>query len=246
MPMFTSRLAAACVVGGLTLGFAGPAVAQDDTPAPSTDLGDAAARCQEQIDRRLDDLATAQARVADVDALTDTHKATINSIIDGTEAGLAETSIAIDAATDRATLVDLCTSIATDFRVYLVVLPQTHLTVGADRVDAAVDRGDELVAELDAAIAAALEAGADVGPAQALRDEAVAHLAAASAGVDGAGDQVLTVTPASWNDGDGAPVIEGTRTAVRAAHAEIKAAIEDGHAAVESLRDARGTVDAAA
>ena len=139
--------------------------------------------------------------------------------------------------------------------MYLVVLPQTHLTVSADRVDLraqgrklgdrhgrAVARGDELLAHLDEAIAAAAEAGADVTAAEALRDDAAVHLASASAGVAGAADQVLTVTPSSWNDGDGQSVIENTRAAVRTAHAEIKDGIEDGHAAIEAVRAALDAV----
>ena len=239
MPTFFPRLATACIVGGLALGVASPALAQAEE---SADTGDAASRCQAQIDRRLDDLAAAQARAAGVDALTDTHESTINGIIDSTEAGLIDQSAAIAATTDRAELASLCAEIATEFRVYLVVLPQTHLTVSADRVDQAVVRGDELLAHLDEAIAAAAEAGADVTAAEALRDDAAAHLASASAGVAGAADQVLTVTPSSWNDGDGQTVIENTRAAVRTAHAEIKDGIEDGHAAIEAVRAALDAV----
>ncbi len=239
MPTFFPRLATACIVGGLALGVASPALAQADE---SADTGDVASRCQAQIDRRLDDLAAAQARAAGVDALTDTHESTINGIIDSTEAGLIDQSAAIAATTDRAELASLCAEIATEFRVYLVVLPQTHLTVSADRVDRAVARGDELLAHLDEAIAAAAEAGADVTAAEALRDDAAVHLASASAGVAGAADQVLTVTPSSWNDGDGQSVIENTRAAVRTAHAEIKDGIEDGHAAIEAVRAALDAV----
>ena len=47
----------------------------------------------------------------------------------------------------------------------------------------------------------AVEAGVDVDEAEALRAEAAAHLADASAGVVGVADEVLTVTPASWNEG---------------------------------------------
>lgn len=235
MPTFlTRRVLATGAAIGLSLGVASPALAQE--AAPTDDTTAVSDRCQASIDRRLGDLATAQARVAEVDALTDSHRATINTIIDTTEVGLTDQSAAIAAAVDRTELATLCAEIATEFRVYLVVLPQTHLAVGADRVDQATARGDELIAQLDSAIAAASDAGADITTAQALRDEAAAHLAAATSSVAGAGDQVLTVTPASWNDGDGADVIAATRSAVRAAHAEIKAGIEDGHAAIEAVR----------
>ena len=237
MPIFlTQRVLAAGLAAGLTLGIATPAIAQEE--APATDTETVAERCRAQIDRRLGDLATAEDRVAEIDALTADHAATITTIIDSTEAGLAAQSDAITAADDRAELAELCAEIATEFRVYLVVLPQTHLTAGADRVDQATTRGDELIAKLDSAIAAASDAGADVSAAQTLRDDAADHLTAAGASVAGVADQVLSVTPTSWNDGDGADVIDATRTAVRNAHAEIKAGIEDGRAAVEAVRAA--------
>ncbi|MEO0494680.1 MAG: hypothetical protein AAF081_14820 [Actinomycetota bacterium] len=234
MPIPT-RLLAATLVGGLTLGLAAPAIAETET-----ETSDPAKRCIEQIDRRLDSLASAQSRAAGVDAVTDSHLATIDAIIDSTEAGLDALIPEIEAAEDRETLAALCRSIATDFRVYLVVLPQTHLTVGADRVEAAVDRGEELVATFDAAVDAAIDAGADVTDAVALRDAAAAHLEAAEAAVAGVGDEVLTVTPAAWNEGGGQTIIEQSRAAVHSGHAEIKDGIADGTAAIEALRAAIG------
>jgi hypothetical protein len=41
--------------------------------------------------------------------------------------------------------------VASGYRVYLVVLPQTHLTVAADRIDAGVGIGRDLVDGLDTA-----------------------------------------------------------------------------------------------
>lgn len=233
MPTLLPRLATAAVAAGLTLGVAAPAVAQEAT----TDDG-RGERCLEQIDRRLNDLATAQVRAAGVDALTDTHLATINSIIDTSEAGLADLAGQIEGTDDRETLIQLCTSVATDFRVYLVVLPQTHLAAGADRIDAAVARGGELIATFDDAVQAAIDAGADVGEAVALRDAAAAHLADAEANASGVGDQVLAVTPAAWNDGPGQVEIESSRAAVRAGHSDIRAGVEDARDALAALRAA--------
>lgn len=229
------RLTAAAVVGCLTLGIASPALAEGNDSGTDHDLS---ARCLEQIDRRLHDLDTAKARVATVDVLTDAHEATIISTIDATSAGLSGLATEIEATEDRPELVRLCVSIATDYRVYLVVLPQTHLTVGADRIDAAVTRGTELVATFDEAVEAAKDAGADVDEAVAFRDAAVAHLDAADVAADGVGDEVLAVTPADWNAGPGQTVIEASRTAVRTGHDEIAQGIEDGKAAIEALRAA--------
>ena len=233
MPTRLPRIATAVLAGSLALGVASPALAEETTEDPTL-----AERCLDQIDRRIGDLGTAKSRAQNATALTDSHLGTITSIIDSTETGLGELAVAIEATDDRATLVELCTSIATDHRVYLVVLPQTHLAIGADRVEAATDRGDELIATFDAAVDAAIQAGADVTEAVALRNDAAAHLADAATTAAGVGDQVLTVTPSSWNDGPGQTVIQDSRTAVRSGHEDIKAGIQDGKAAIEALRAA--------
>lgn len=233
MPTRLPRIATAVLAGSLALGVASPALAEETADDPT--LAD---RCLDQIDRRIGDLGTAKSRAQNATALTDGHLGTITSIIDSTKAGLGDLAVEIEATDDRAILVELCTSIATDHRVYLVVLPQTHLAIGADRVEAAADRGDELIATFDAAVDAAIEAGADVAEAVALRDEAAAHLADAATGAAGVGDQVLTVTPAAWNDGPGQTVIQDSRSAVRSGHEDIKAGIQDGKAAIEALRAA--------
>ncbi len=235
------RLAAALVVGGLTIGAAAPAFAQDETTeeeAGTEHVVNLKDRCQRAIERRLGDLATVQARLDDIEALTDGHENTLDGIIDSTESGLAQLSDDIADEDDRAELVALCTAIATDYRVYLVVLPQTHLTVGADRVDMAVDHGHDLLATFDAAVEAAITAGADVEDAVALRDQAAAHLSIAESSNSGVAAGALGVTPQSYNDGPGEVVLDTVRGALRTAHTELEAGIEDGRAAVEALRDA--------
>lgn len=233
------RIAGAVLAAGLIFGTAAPALAEDtgsdDGVEETHNLKE---RCQQAIERRLNDLAGAQARIAGVDALTDAHESTINGIIDSTESGLAAHAVALDEEENRLEVVKLCAEIATEFRVYLVVLPQTHLTVAADRVDHATDRADTLIEAFDVAVEAAIEAGADVSDAVAYRDKAVAHVDAAEASVVGVADAVLAVTPASYNAGPGQTVISDTRAAVRGAHTEIKEGIADGQTAIEKLREA--------
>ncbi|MEM7140297.1 MAG: hypothetical protein AAF548_04630 [Actinomycetota bacterium] len=247
----TSRfptLATAALVGCLSLGVAAPAMAQDTGPAVDDEAAaaeersrsEAARRCHDAIDRRLDDLAIAQARVNQVDALTVPHELAIDGIIDRTQVGLTSLENQIEAAGDPAEAVRLCATIAPDYRVYLVVLPQTHLTVGADRSQAGVSKGTGVIDALDEALARAAEVGADTTEAQALRDQALIHLDAANAANDGIAESVLAVTPSSFNDGDGKAVLDAGRADLRTTHAELKAASEDATAAASALRDALG------
>ena len=138
------RLATAALIGCLSLGLAAPAMAQDEPPPEEAGTEEAVhreprARCLEAIDRRLDSLARAQARIDEVQAITPLHEAAVDDIIDSTQSGLTRLSNQVEAADDPATLVRLCATVAPDYRVYLVVLPQAHLTVGADRAQVVND-----------------------------------------------------------------------------------------------------------
>jgi hypothetical protein len=240
------KLVIAVLIGILALGVTAPAFAQEDeAPTPDTEelsLPGLKARCQEAIDQRLDHLAAAQARVQRVDTLSDAHEATIDDIIDRSQAGLTRLSNQIEASTDRSVTVGLCAQIAPDYRVYLVVLPQIHLTVAADRSQVATRIGAEVLAKLDEAIARAAEAGADVTEAQGFRDTAQAALEAADAANDGVAAAVLAVTPNSYNNGDGAAVLDTARTHMRATHKALVEANAAGRAAGQALRDALGTI----
>lgn len=238
-------LAGAVLVGCLTFGIAAPAMAQDEgnVEAESAEsqehsLPDLKRRCHEAIDRRLDDLAKAQLRVEHVDVLTPAHEIAVDRIIDGTQTGLTLLQNQVEGADDRETLVRLCATVAPGYRVYLVVLPQTHLTVGADRSQAAVRAGNDVINTLDEALERAADAGVDISEAQALRDQALIHLDAANAANDGVADAVLGVTPESFNDGDGAAVLNEARADLRTTHAELQAGSEDAAAAAAALRDA--------
>ncbi len=241
------RLLAVLLAGGLALGVAAPALAQDvvvdEAPAdPATDarVRDLKDRCLDAIDRRLVDLEAAEVRVADSDVVTDAHKVALIAIIDDTQAGLRDLRARIVDSTDPRETLRLCRTIAPDYRVYLVVLPQVHLVSVADHGDRAVTRGAEALDELAQAITRAEEAGLDVDDAWEYHDQAVRHLDAASTAIDGTAEAVLGVTPESFNAGPGREVLAAARADLRTARDELRQAWDAAHAAVEELRDAIG------
>ncbi|MFQ5557448.1 MAG: hypothetical protein ACE5GB_08090, partial [Acidimicrobiales bacterium] len=195
-------------------------------------------RCNRAIERRLGHLDQAETRLANATVLTDDHAATLAVIIDDTQAGLTTLQADIAAATEPEVVRELCGRIAPDYRVYLVVLPQAHLTVGADRVDVATDRAEEAIEKFDEALAAAEAAGADITEATALRDEAAAHVDTAEDAAEGMADSVLAVTPESYNNGSGAADLDAARSALRTSREELKQAHASAKAAVEALREA--------
>ena len=235
------KLATATIASCLVLGLATPAMAQDDAAGGEEHRHpDLKAHCQEAIDQRLDHLAHTQSRVDEVLTLSEAHEAAIDDIIDGTQSGLTLLANQVESAADRPTAIELCSTVAPDYRVYLVVLPQTHLTLGADRAQVSAEVGYAVINQIDDAIAKAAAAGADVGDAQMYRDQSLAHLQAADKANDGVADSVLAVTPTSYNEGTDIPVLEEARTSLRLAHAELEGANETGIAAAKALRDALG------
>lgn len=239
---FTRLIAGAVLVGGVGLGVAAPAFAQEGegtvATAPSRDLESLKARCLAAISQRQDALGRLESAIGSAENLTDAHEATIAGIVDNTQAGLDGLGGQISAATTPEELRDLCPKIATDYRVYLVVLPQGHMTIGADAVDAVVAKSADAFSRLDEAIAEAAAAGADVTEAQAHRDAAAALIAQADSAVDGLADSVLGVTPASYNDGSGKTVLDNARATLRTTKETLKNARNELKAAVEALRGA--------
>ncbi len=240
----TPRLLAALLVGGLALGVASPALAQTvstdeaDSAASRVDVADVKTRCIQAIDTRLESLSEAQARLDASSFVNEDHLRELTGIIDSTESGLTGLRSEIDAATDRAEIRRLCLLIGPEYRVYLVVIPQVHLTAATDRINAAGEKVEELEERFYDAVEKAREAGIDVSEAVNLAEEAMAQFDAASDGVDGVADSVLAVTPHSYDEGPGAATLDSARESVRTSHGQLKSGWEIGKAAVQSLKDA--------
>ncbi len=244
MKFRTPRILAALLVGGLALGVASPALAQTvstdeaDSAAARVDIADVKTRCIQAIDTRLDSLSEAQARLNDASFVTEDHLRELTGIIGSTESGLTGLRSEIDAATDREEIRRLCMLIGPEYRVYLVVIPQVHLTAATDRIDAAGEKIEDLEERFYDAVEKATEAGIDVSEAVSLAEEAMALFDAGINGVDGVADSVLAVTPHSYDEGPGAATLNSAREAVRTSHDQMKSGWETGKAAVQALKDA--------
>ncbi len=244
----TRRLfAGALLTGSLSLGVAAPALAQQTDPGSGVGAEAGSSRLQELKDRCLAEIARRQATLVGLEStiagsavLTDAHQASLQGIVDGTQGGLDGLAAQIGAGTTAADVRGLCEKVATDHRVFLVVVPQVHLTIGADQTVAAGAATDAAVAQLDAAIAAAAGAGIDVTEAQGHRDAAVAAADDAEAATAGTADAVLAVTPASYNAGPGKTTLDDARADLRSARTDLGIARTSLAAAAVALRQATG------
>lgn len=251
-----ARLLSLGLAGLLLVGTAAPALAADD---PVSDARQRDGRCAEawrafatdptiaegkalgdcEIDRRLDDLGKVRDRVVASKVMTDQHKATSLRIVDRTTAGLRELRAEIHRDATLASLTEDLRRIATDFRVYVVVIPQVHLTNAADAVDAVGGHFDRFAEKAAGYIERAKAAGHDTSAAELALASMKAHVASAEDKVDGLADKVLDLTAADWNDGSAKPVLDQARRDLRVARDELRAARVDAKAVVEALRALR-------
>ncbi len=164
--------------------------------ADGTGLQTGKARCTLAIDTRHTALGALDQHVNAATTLSSAHRGAIDATISATNAGLDGLKPAIDAATDRTALTAACHPITVDYRVYVVVVPQSELAIGFDAEAAAVATLDTYENGADAIIAAEKALGKDTAAAEAtlasLRDES----AAVTTAIDGEADRVLTVKPA--------------------------------------------------
>ena len=100
------------------------------------------ARALEAIEKRLVTLAELEVKIDGSETLKANHAAALMQDIRFSVKGLEDLAEEIRAATDLETLRVLVPQIFEDYRVYAVVVPKTHLTLGADAAVAIADRLD--------------------------------------------------------------------------------------------------------
>ena len=209
------------------------AFANEPTVREGIALGDC------EIDRRIRDLKRVHDRVVGSNVMTEAHKATMLRIIVKTTTGLRELRAEIHGDVRLGELTEDLRRIAHDFRVYLLVIPQAHLTNAADAVFAIGKRFDAFDEKATGYIKRAQEAGYDTTKAEEALASMNRHVAAAEKQVDGLADKVLKLTPADWNDGSAKPILDEARRDLREARELLRQARADAHAVIEALRALR-------
>src|SRR5690242_7071967 len=121
----TQRIAAAACAATITFGTIGltasAAFAQDGPVAKRT--------VEEKIDQRLAQLSRLQHAVDGSKDLTDGDRSALDTILSNEVSGLTALRADVDAATDAKTIAADAKSMIDDYRVYVVVTPQVHLTI---------------------------------------------------------------------------------------------------------------------
>ncbi len=189
-----------------------------------------------EINRRFTTLNDLAARITASKVMTSSHAATLQAEIGSTRSGLTSLKAAIDSETVVATLKLDVTRIATEFRVYVLVVPQVNLTNAADGVLATQTRFADVDSKLAARIAAAKAAGKDTAAAQTALDAMNASVAKAVGLATPLPAALLALTPAQYNAGTAGPVLASSRAAIVQARDSLKAAVASANACRNALK----------
>lgn len=206
------------------------AVKKDPSVANLIALGDC------EIGRRYVTLNRLEAAVIVAPFLTSGDRTALENEIDATRTGLQGLKTTIDADTTVDALKTDLPKIASDYRVYLLVVPQVHLTRGADAESAASGRLTALATRLQELITFAASHGKDVTAANAALAAMKTDIGDAQGQLTGLSGKILALTPADWNDGTAAPILNGARASEKSAHDELVAARNEAKAVVAALK----------
>lgn len=188
-----------------------------------------------EINRRFTTLTALSSAITASKAMFPSDAAALQGEISSTRSGLTSLKATIDSATVVLTLKADIVKIATDYRVYLLVVPQVHLVNAADSVLAAQARFTDINTRLSARIATANAAGKGTTAAQADLDAMNAAVAKAVGLATPLPAALLALTPALYNAGNAGPALSNARTAIVSARDDLKSAVADAQACRTAL-----------
>ena len=189
-----------------------------------------------EINRRFTTLTALAAKVSGSKVLTSSDAAALSGEIASTRSGLTALKGQIDTDTTLVALQADVRKIATDYRVYLLVVPQVNLVNGADAVKAAQTKFAQVSTNLTARIAKAKAAGKDTTAAQSSLDAMNAAVSQAVGLASPLPAALLPLTPAQYNGGTAGPVIKTSRAALVQARGLLQTARKDAQACRDALK----------
>ena len=212
-------LLAGALIAGLTLGYP---VVVTTAPTPADGLEAIQMRAERATNDRIRAIDRALDRLESNESLTEAHRETITSTLTAHRAAMQTLQADIAAESQVGAALESYQSIFTDYRVFVVSLPQALYAAGADRLtettiprleqvyDTLEDNDIEGLAELRAAI-----------------DEAAER-------ADGIADAALAVEPSDYNTDP--TVLAELRLELRDATAAARRALEEARDVWEEKR----------
>lgn len=233
-------ITAAAAAGALTLGSlacAAPALASASDGSPTPTAHSSLSAIQQAgaaaTAKRITSLNTGIGKVNSTKTLSSADKSTVLATLNADLSGMQSLQSKIAGDTVAATAWADYRSIFTEYRVYAVGLRQSYIAAAADGL---TGTGIPKLQSAEAKISAFFASHPDkVTPdLQAKLADMQAKTADAASKTSGLAAAALAVTPAAYNANHA--VLTDDRTAVRAALADAKAAVQDGRAIRAALK----------
>ncbi len=185
-------------------------------------------RAAQEIERRIEALTKINVRIGGVTKISDQFKANLNTNIQNQITALTALKVKIDGDTDLNTLKTDVQSITKSYRIFALIMPQTHIAAMADRTATAINIMIGIGNKLQARLTEMQNAGADVSALIATLSDMGAKISDAQAKAQAAVDVTATLVP---DDGD-----KDKMAANKAALTEGRDNLKEAH---QDLVDAR-------
>ena len=156
-------------------------------------------RAAQEIERRIEALTKINVRIGGVTKISDQFKANLNTNIQNQITALTALKVKIDGDTDLNTLKTDVQSITKSYRIFALIMPQTHIAAMADRTATAINIMIGIGNKLQARLTEMQNAGADVSALIATLSDMGAKISDAQAKAQAAVDVTATLVP---DDGD--------------------------------------------
>jgi hypothetical protein len=187
------------------------------------------------IEKRLTALDRIGTKVAADEHVTDDHASQLTTHYARAKEGLETLGREIQAAETREELKELVPLIATDYRVFLVIIPKSHEVLVSDRFADAVTRLTGVADSVLNAIERAEDAGFDMTEARRWLTEARDEIGAVERGAVPVAGEVIGLTAADWE--------EPAKSLLSAGKEKLRTARGDVEDAVDVLKKARLAIE---
>ena len=230
---------------------ASPVLAQEqteDTRTPAEQLDDAWEEARQKVldgVKKHADAAVAH-RIRSINEMrgwlnenehvTDAHAASLRADLNTTESGLTALNAEIQASTTVEEALQLTEKIASDYRVYVVMVPKAAGVVIGDTVEAIAGELDKSVDGVQEVVDALATLGFDVDKIQDALDDSRAHADKAAALGSGVSSSVIGLDAADWPQ-PAESVIRQGKADLDASGREIRDSVHDLKLAIRLIQE---------
>ncbi len=189
-------------------------------------------RADSEIDRRIIGLNALKVRVGEMKRVSDGQKSSLSAQIDAQISAMTALNAKIAADTDAATLRNDVKSIASSYRIFILIMPQIKIQAAADRINTVGDSLSTISAKLNLRITEAKNAGSDTASLEASLTDMNAKIADSKVRANAATTAASSLTP---DNGDKAKM-DANHAALVAARADLKVGTDDLKTARDDAR----------